>query len=65
MTTEDIATELNKIEYAAQMERIICLDNVPTSLTIYNKFGQVKNYISLNSKKHLNYTRIISFSYSK
>ena len=42
--------ELNKIEYASQMERIIWLDNVPAALTIYDRFGQVKNYVKLNSK---------------
>lgn len=40
------------------------MDNVPKSLMIYDKYGNVEHHIKLNPKKHLNDARVISFTYS-
>lgn len=40
------------------------MDNVPKSLTVYDKWGVVKNEIYLDPKKHFNEARVISFTYS-
>lgn len=50
MTMVDTIMELNKIIYAPEFKKIICMDNVPSNLTIYNRFGYVENEIVLNDK---------------
>lgn len=55
---------VKKIGYASKVEKIICIDNVPESLMIYNKSGQVVHSLKLSKKKHLPDTRMVSFCYS-
>jgi len=56
---------IKKIVYAFKTKRIICIDNVPKWLFIYDMFGHVLNEIYLDRKKHFNDARIVSFAYSE
>jgi hypothetical protein len=55
---------IKKIVYATMMKKVICMDNVPNGLTVYDKQGVITNEVILNNKNHSNDAKIVAFTYS-
>jgi hypothetical protein len=55
---------IKKIVYATKMKKIICMDNVPHGLSVYDRQGVVTHQVVLSTKRHSSDARIVAFTYS-